>query len=361
MSRDVAARIVAVRALLRAAAAVYADRARLVPEVAADTGLTPEGVELGFSCLEREADDVQLGALVAAAVEAPAVRVILSANVFVAPLRAIALARAASDRVTIRPSPRDPTLARALIEACADPAIALADDRDAATVTAGEIHVYGRDETVAAVRAAARSGVRVVGHGAGLGVAFVSAAARLEDAAEAIASDVVPFDQRGCLSPRLVLVDGPQARAQALAAALHERLDRWGARVPRGLVSREEQEEAVRWREALLFAGRTWSGSSHTVGLAPAGAPLALPPPGRHVHVAAVDGPGGARDALAPLARFVVTVGTDGPALGPPVAHARPAALGRMQRPPLDGPVDRRQSVVDAPSASTRREPRTTP
>jgi hypothetical protein len=154
---------------------------------------------------------------------------------------------------------------------------------------------------------------------------------------------------------------GGRAGAEALASALHDRLASWGARVPRGLLSREEREQAVRWREALLFAGRAWSGPSHTVGLAPAGAPLSVPPPGRHVHVAPVDGPDDARAALAPLARFVVTVGTDGPALGPPVAHARLAALGRMQRPPLDGPVDRRQSDAGAPAPSTRSEPRTTP
>ena len=46
-------------------------------------------------------------------------------------------------------------------------------------IEAGAIHVYGRDETIAAVRAAARPGVVVRGHGAGLGVALVTPAADL--------------------------------------------------------------------------------------------------------------------------------------------------------------------------------------
>lgn len=346
MSRSVEERVADVRCLLAAARAVYDARARLTSDLVQSTGLSPEGVELGFSCLEREATDSQLRALVAAAGDAPAVHVILSANVFVAPLRALAIARAASGHVTVRPSPRDPTLARALVDAAGDRALTLAGDRDAAAVAVGEIHVYGRDATIAAVRAAARRGVAVVGHAAGLGVAIVTRAAVAGEAAEAVASDVVPFDQRGCLSPRLVLVEGDEARGEGLALALHERLSAWGARVPRGELSTQEREDAVRWRDSLAFAGRVWSGSGHTVALAPASAPASasalVPPPGRHVLVAPVDGPDAAAALLAPIARFVVAVGTDDPARIAAPARARVSPLGGMQRPPLDGPVDRR-------------------
>jgi hypothetical protein len=54
--------------------------------------------------------------------------------------------------------------------------------------------------------------------------------------------------------------------------------------------------------------------------------------------------------ALGPIAPFVVTVGVSDPArvasssfAGLLPAHARLARLGAMQRPPLDGPVDRRE------------------
>jgi hypothetical protein len=220
--------------------------------------------------------------------------------------------------------------------------------------------VYGRDETIAEVRSRARAGVVVRGHGAGLGVAFIAGdadadftevttaadggRAALTALAGALATDVVPFDQRGCLSPRVALVEGPPSRAAAFAGALHHGLAVLGSRVPRGALTSDERSEATRWRETLAFAGRVWDGADHAVALAPRGMPLAVPPAGRHVLVAAVASASAARELLAPFARFVVSVGGRDSeslvAIAP--THARRARLGRMQRPPLDGPVDRR-------------------
>jgi hypothetical protein len=338
--------MVDVRRLLDAAAAVHADRARLAPALAAATGLTPEGVETGFASLEREATDAELRALVAAAGDARSVHVILSANVFVAPLRAIGLARAAGERVTVRPSPRDAVLSRALVEAAVDPALLLVDERDVASIEADEIHVYGTDATIAAVRARVRAGVRVRGHGTGMGVAVVSRDADPDAATAALAEDVVAFDQRGCLSPRVVLAMGGQARAEVVASALHAALSSLGERVPRGRLFDDEQADARRWRDALAFAGRVWDAADHAVALAPEGAPLLVPPPGRHLTVVAAPSVDAAAATLVPVARFVVAVGTDDPtglgALAPP--HARVSRLGAMQKPPLDGPVDRRSA-----------------
>ncbi|HLK36717.1 MAG TPA: acyl-CoA reductase [Polyangiaceae bacterium] len=349
------ARVAAVRRWLEAARSVHRDRARIAEAVAASSGLTAEGVELGFSCLEQDASDEEIVALVEAAGEAERVHVILSANVFVAPLRAIALARAASSRVTVRPSPRDPVLARALVAAACDPAIAIVEEQDVAAIATGEIHVYGRDATITTVRERARAGVTVRGHGAGLGLAIVTRAADVGAAAEGLAADVVPFDQRGCLSPRVALVEGDAARAAAFAGALHERLATWAERVPRGRLDAEERREAVRWRDTMAFAGRVWAAEDHAVGLGGAGEALAVPPAGRHVLVAAVKALAEVSDAIAPIARFVVAVGTDDvrAAGSCAPAPARVSALGRMQRPPLDGPVDRRST----PSSPDRESP----
>ena len=139
---------------------MHAQRSLLSGDIANATGLTREGVELGFASLEREASDADLATLVDAAGDASHVHVVLSANVFVCPLRALALARSAAPRVTVRPSSRDPVLSRALIEATRDEAIALVEERDVSAVEAGEIHVYGTSETIAAVRARARVAVR---------------------------------------------------------------------------------------------------------------------------------------------------------------------------------------------------------
>ncbi len=339
--RTAGERVADVRRLLAAAERVYRDRARIVPDLVATTGLTPEGVELGLACLERGATDEALRALVERAGSTAHVHVVLSANVFVAPLRAIAVARAAADRVTVRPSPRDPVLAAALVSAYADDAIRLVSERDVGALPSTEIHVYGRDATVRAVRAAARPGGIGRGHGAGLGVAVVGPVADLDGVAERVASDVVPFDQRGCLSPRVVVAVGDAARAEALAEAIHRRLVAWGQRVPRGALFPDERAEAALWHETMRFAGRLWSSADHAVGVGDA---LVVPPPGRHLFVGRASTWDAVPVLLAPVARFVVALGCDLPERAARLAPrgARVAALGRMQRPPLDGPVDAR-------------------
>jgi hypothetical protein len=347
MSRSVENRTADVRRMLACARTIYAQRSRVVPALVASTGLTAEGVELGFASLEQDATDAELRRLVSAAGARRHVHVVLSSNVFVAPLRALALARAAAERVTVRPSPRDPVLARALLEAldaAGDDAFSQVDERDVSQIEAQEIHVYGRDETIAAVRARARPGVVVRGHAAGMGVALLSRDAEPGPAAGALALDMVAFDQRGCLSPRLAVVLGGEARAAAFAGALHAALGGWAVRVPRGQLAADERAAARRWRDAVAFAGRVWEAEEHVVALVPESAAGYVPPPGRHLTVLAASSPEVAAAALAPLARAIVTVGTDAPLeLAPLVpAHSRLSLLGTMQRPPLDGPVDRR-------------------
>jgi hypothetical protein len=347
MSRDRAARVDGVQRLVAAARQLKADHASIAPSIARETGLSPAGVELAFARhLETDPRDEDVEALVDGAGDAPHVAVILSANVFVAALRALAIARAASGSVVVRASRRAPTFAGALVACAADPSIRLDPDLDVALLPPGEVHVYGRDETIAAVRARARANaaLRVVGHGAGMGVALVSAGADLSSAAASLAEDVVAFDQRGCLSPRIALVVGDAARAAAFARALDDALDDAARRIPRGPLDDAERAASTRYVTTMAFAGHVHTAHTHAVGVGRAGAPLTLPPPGRHVHVVPVEGPYAARALLVPLERFVVTVGSDDPALAGALAptHARLAALGEMQRPPMDGPVDRR-------------------
>jgi hypothetical protein len=344
MSRSVHRRIVDIRRLLDAARAVYEDRARIAARISQDTGLSLEGVEVGFASLERDASDDELRALVAAAGTAERVHVILAANVFVAPLRAIAVARAAADYVTVRPSSRDPVLAHVLVEAARDDGIVIASERDVASVEADEIQVYGGDDAIAAVRAGARAGTVVRAYGSGMGVAVVTRTTGVDPAAAALALDIVPFDQRGCLSPRVAVVEGDEARAERFAIALDEQLQRWAHQVPRGVLSADERAEALRWREAMVFAGRAWHREHHTVAVVPIGARFAIPPPGRHVCIVPQPTVVSVGTCLAEIARWVVAVGTDDPPRAGSVApsHARLSMLGCMQHPPLDGPVDRR-------------------
>lgn len=150
------------------------------------------------------------------------------------------------------------------------------------------------------------------------------------------------------MSPRIALVIGDEARASALAEALDAELDRLGVTVPRGDLPADERAASGRYVATMTYACRVLVGSDHAVGIAPPGAPLVLPPPYRHVHVAASASLVDAEKLLAPLARAVVTIGSDdieaARSLSRACPWARLSALGAMQRPPLDGPVDGRES-----------------
>lgn len=338
-----------VRRVLDAARVVAeeAEGSGLVHALEIATGLSPEGVRRALERhLETDATEEEIASLVRWAGEAPEVTVILSANVFVGALRAIAIARAAAPKVVVRPSRREPVFARALVSAMrarGDEGIRVDTSLRVEDVTAGELHVYGRDATIADVQARARPGVRVRGHGSGLGVAFVSARAAPGDAARALADDVVAFDQQGCLSPRLVLVEGDFARADAFGAALDRALEGAEREVPRGHLPDDVRAEAERWTATMAYAGNMHASGTHAVAVSE-DTTIALPPTHRHVWVGAVEGALAARAVLAPLARAIVAFGSDdedaAAAIAP--AWARRSALGFMQRPRLDGPVDKR-------------------
>src|SRR5689334_18135589 len=98
-----------VRRLVKAAQAVVALRSSLTTVIAESTGLSRAGVELALTKhVETDPTEDELRELVKRAGDASKVVVILSSNVFVGALRAIAIARAASSDVTVRPSRRDP-------------------------------------------------------------------------------------------------------------------------------------------------------------------------------------------------------------------------------------------------------------
>ncbi len=334
----------------RRLAARALEDAALVQALARSTSLTPPMVQRALRRnLERDVSDADLDRIFAwAGDEVDEVAVVLSAGVLTAPLRALALARAAGRRVTVHPSQRDPRFAELLVAELASPDVRLAGRFSGADFRGQELHVYGADETIRTLRAQVPAAVRVRAHGHGFGIVWVGTPD--ETAARAIAEDVVDFDQRGCLSPRVVFV--PERGADALAIALADRLEVMATVLPRGPLSDDERQQAVRYRDTLHFAGALHEGPAHLVGIASAGSPLLVPPPGRHVHVAAVSSRAEIATKLGPLARFVTTIGSDvagvsttlstelAASLGAP--QARVAPLGAMQTPPLDGPVDGR-------------------
>ena len=311
----------------------------------ASSGLSPENVEWALTqCLETEPSEAELEALCASVAPAQRAHVVLPANVFVAAHRAIALALAVSPVVTVRPSRREPHLASLLAEA----APGLFEIVSQVTAEPGDVvWAYGGNQSLEAVRAALPRGVTLHAQGPGFGVAVVDARHASREAALALAADVAPFDQRGCLSPRYVLVVGDGAAARAFAELIAEALGALSARIPLGRLDDAERADIALFRAAAIYAGTLLGAGPGSIFIADRGALSRLPPIGRHLQVTSVGSLDAAWAALNPMQ--ITAVGVAGePELHATVASALPGArvspLGRMQRPLFDGPADRRRT-----------------
>ena len=323
--------------------------------------LSAEGVELALrDHLECEVDTSDMEALLLAAGTASRVHIVLSANVFVGALRALALGLAASTDVVLRMSRREAVFARALVQALDDEEVAgMIRFTDHVQPEPGdEVHLYGHDATMREIAADLPAGVKVRPHGSGLGIAAVGASAVLKDAARALASDVVPFDQRGCLSPRVVVVEGALERARGFARLLAEALEGLGVRVPVGHFTQDELAERRRFLDTCRMVGDVIEAGQGSVAVANH---LVIPPVGRNVFVWPADCEQ-ATSVLGPIAGGVAALGVGGSESDPLVASlrsllldARVSPLGWMQRPRLDGPVDLRVREVMFPCAVVRR------
>jgi hypothetical protein len=310
----------------------------IVHALAAESGLDIHNVMLALDhVLELHPTDAQLDAMVSRAPERTAVLVVLAGNVFVAPFRAIAWALAQSDTVIVRPSRRAVTFPKALIDAVPALEIQLSpilpDDIPnaiAALPDGAAVHAYGSQATLDAI--APHATIAEL-HGPGFG-AMVAHDDEYIEAASAIAEDIAVFDQGGCLSPRVAFVIGDASR---VAEALHGALGNIGESIPRRTLEPAETSAMMRSRDAALYAGRVLEGSEHLVLQLPE---AALAPAGRALVVVSVKDIDEAIRKLKTLDELAI-IGTtfDVRAQFP---RLRIAPLGRMQKPPLDGPVDLR-------------------
>jgi hypothetical protein len=159
---------------------------------------------------------------------------------------------------------------------------------------------------------------------------------------EGLAEDVALFDQRGCLSPRVLLVAGPPELALDIARELSRSLAQLEIRIPRGRLAPDEAAELTRYRDTARYTGELLDAG---LGFVSTSAHFLLPPIGRNVHVLSTNDPVA---MLAGVATFVTSyaVAAADPSLRAALARALPFAracrFGQMQRPPFDGPVDRR-------------------
>jgi hypothetical protein len=274
----------------------------------------------------------------------PTVWVALSSTVFTAAHRAAALALSISSRVLLKPSSRQPHFARLLADAC-DGLFEIVTQ--IAAQPEDLVMVFGSDETIQAVRQSLPPTVGVRGFGHGMGVAVVGADANVMNAATGLAADMVLFEQQGCLSPRMVLVDA-SCDLEAFKRRLELELRHWDEVMPLRPQTREHAAHAA-WerRVAQSFARVTSCGSGWFAEYTEDWCKhhrLPLPSTPRSICVVHASAP---LALLAPITPLVTCVGFVGDeplatALERQFPQARRVPLGSMQRPPFDGPVDLR-------------------
>ncbi|HEY3666952.1 MAG TPA: acyl-CoA reductase [Polyangiaceae bacterium] len=315
-------------------------RERLV----ASSGLSAEGVNFALSrCLESDPPEQEIAQLIRSTPTAQVAHVLLSANVFVAAHRAIAIGLAASETVRVRASRREPEMAELLLEG-APGAFQLVDEL---SPNAGDrLWAYGSDATLEEVSVTLPPGVAFHAHGSGFGVCVLDASvpsSELDSLLARLAEDVALFDQRGCLSPRVLLVEATPDLARELGRRLATELDELERRVPRGRLEPHEAADITAYRDSAVFAGEAHRAGLGVVSVGDSSS-FPLPPIGRNVHVQATSD---AQQTLLPLRPLITSCAFAGAAarraaLRAALPGARICDFGTMQTPPFDGPVDRR-------------------
>lgn len=314
--------------------------------LAGSSGLSPQGIDLAFShalASEHDPAAADLESLMTRAPRGKAAHVLLSAAVFTAAHRAIAFALATSSRVSVRASRRDPVLAALLSEGAPGLFEVVSD---LAPEPEDHVFAYGGAATLEALRRTLPIGSTLHAHGPGFGVVIVDAALPREHkgrAAAAIALDTAVFDQRGCLSPRAILLEGGWQAAALFAEELRAAMDLVEQRVPLGHLSAGERAEIIRYRDISAYAGSVLAAGSGFIALTDS-RQFSIAPVGRNLQLISTDD--GAK-LLAEHATSITTYAVAGDdelrsRVRRVLPRAREAKIGRMQAPPLDGPVDLR-------------------
>ena len=208
--------------------------------------------------------------------------------------------------------------------------------------------IYGSDATVRAVRALAPADAEVIPHGHGLGAIFVGrevlgADADLGPLLAGMALDIAAYDQRGCLSPQLVLVErGGAVTPRELARRLSEEgLRALSTSLPRGALPVETSTAQVQWRRASEALGELFEGDGYAVAYDDEG-PLRPSPGARNLAVHAVRDAAHAAALLRPLGVHLKCLAATGLLPLPPPLAPRRCVPGCMQRPTLLDPHDGR-------------------
>lgn len=277
------------------------------------------------------------------------VAVILAGSLPPSHVQAVAYPYLLGASVFVKPPSADPVFPQLLAEAT-DGELTLIDrpwlDRRLHEMDA--VVAVGDDETVREIRSRlpVSTPCLAFGHKTALGLVIGASAARARTVADAIAVDVGTFDQRGCLSPREVLVVGGMPAALTLAQGVAERLRDLPRRADlgptlEGALRMYAERAALLGVEAYGVDDLQWGVALHRGGR------WAGTPGGRHVVVRAIPSLGDLPDALAPLGGFLSSVGVAGSGLSSRTRRAiarlgasRIVGAGRLQAAPPTWPHD---------------------
>lgn len=181
---------------------------------------------------------------------------------------------------------------------------------------ADAVIAYGGNDAIAQVRRQVPASTRFLAHGHKLGVTLIGRCAldtqRGPAVARRVAQDVARWDQQGCYSPQLVVVErGAAIEADAFALYLGAELANLQRRMPRRALALDESSSVAAWRQGIEWSDRgsliAPETSEWAVALAEAPVALAPTPGHRCVQVVALDALDEAVALLAPHAGFLQT------------------------------------------------------
>lgn len=325
-----------------------------------------EVVEVALAAVLRDADELLSGqANVESGITALA---ILPGNVLGPAIACAYCAAAAGAELMIKSSSRELHLADAVAEQFEELGPPIAGTLRPMRWSGGDadfeakifplvrrIVVFGDDATIGDVTRRAPQETPVKGYGSAYSLGYVPAGCNLAAAADAAAQDVALFDQRGCLSPQTIYVEGDEARAILFAHALGASLSKVGRAVPRapcGDAERAAVAEFIRRLMVRALAPRTHALGTvllgpqvggvpaYVVGAEPYSSPVCAGF-GRIVTVKPCSDVEAAAVAAKTLGQRLDTIGVAGsltPALQSALAESgalRLCPLGEMQRPPF--------------------------